>query len=149
MTNQSFVTNPSPMIPILLTAWETHPRFKYHVLFSSRDVEEEADFTMWGSGFRFRCCKASPIFWDQKSNFMYITNCASKTTYVSIVVSTVQENSSQSRSFKISSYLSLDFVGKPALRYIYLHQISLTPQHRCISLVSLPILLPRCARYYY
>ena len=108
------------MIPILLTAWETHPRFKYHVLFSSRDVKEEADLTMWGSGFRFRCCKASPIFWDQKSNFMYITNCASKTTYVSIVVSTVQENSSQSRSFKISSYLSLDFVGKPALRYIYL-----------------------------
>ena len=99
--------------------------------------QAEADFTMWGSGSRFSK-NYGPIVEDQKSNPMYITkNCVQN--YVSIVVSTVQENSSQSSSFINPQYLSLDFVGKTALRYLC--HISLTSQKRYLQ--PLPIFLPK------
>ena len=49
ITNHYIVTNLLLMIPASLTAWDALT-LKYHVFFSPL---EEAEFTMWGSGFRF------------------------------------------------------------------------------------------------
>ena len=86
--------------------------------------QAEADFTMWGSGSRFSK-NYGPIVEDQKSNPMYITkNCVQN--YVSIVVSTVQENSSQSSSFINPQYLSLDFVGEDRIEVPLPHFTNIT-----------------------
>ena len=112
------------MIPALLTAWDALNTQIPCILFVKRKRISLCGVVVSVS----RIKDAGPIFCGPKIK-SYVHNKKCVQNYVSIVVSTVQENSSQSRSFKNPQYLSLDFVGKTALRYICCH-ISLTSQKR-------------------